>query len=220
MYASARKPGIPVRTVYKNRAQRHVLDEHIRTRKGAHGRSEWLCLHGVRIFSTTVQRRGERVEPQEILSAEYWAILTVLDTGAPYAVPVVYGWDGSAAYVLMQPGRKQRALRAQPVACLSVPVTPDARDAQSPPAGLPDAPGGARGALSPRGMGGGGTVLVRGRCEWVDELVGKAHAADVVRRQMAGRRAPSVRDAARLVRADVLKLVPEEIRWVEVAPLF
>src|SRR5690606_24485231 len=84
MYAAARKTGFPVRSVYRNRAQRHVLDEHIRTRKGARGRSEWLCLHGVRIFSTTVQRRGERVEPQEILSAEYWAILTVLDTGAPY----------------------------------------------------------------------------------------------------------------------------------------
>lgn len=120
-----------------------------------------------------------------VLAAGYWAILTAVEAGAPYAVPVIYGWDGSAAYVLMQPGRKERALRACADACLSVPA------------------------------GAGASVLIRGRGEWVDELTRKAHAADVVRRQMAGRRAPSVRDAARLVRAHVMKLVPHEVLWMD-----
>jgi len=140
------------------------------------------CAH---FFDQCAQTGSERMDNDEILTAGYWGVLTAVEAGAPYAVPVIYGWDGQAAYVLMQPGRKERALRGCTAACLSVCA------------------------------GDGGTVLVRGRGEWVEELTKKAHAADVVRRQMAGRRAPSIRDAARLVRAQVLKLVPLEVTRLE-----
>src|SRR5690606_40739786 len=103
-------------------------------------------------------------------------------------VPVIYGWDDGVAYVLMQAGRKERALRAQSGACLTVPD------------------------------GAGGSVLVRGRAEWLEELTQKVHAADVVRRQMEGRRAPSARDAARFIRARVMKLVPEQVVRMEAPP--
>lgn len=117
-----------------------------------------------------------------LLARHFWGVLTAVDGAAPYAVPVIYGWDGRAAYVLMLPGRKEQLLRAHPHACLSVIDGVD-----------------------------GGSVLLRGRAEWVEALPAKVHAADVVRRQMAGRRAPSVRDAARLVHACILRLVPEAV---------
>lgn len=121
----------------------------------------------------------------DVLAAGYWGVLTVVDAGGPYAVPVVYGWEAGAAYVLMQPGRKERALRADPGASLSVPD------------------------------GAGGSVLVRGRVEWLEDLTQKVHAADVVRRQMEGRRTPTARDAARFIRARVMKLVPDEVVRME-----
>ncbi len=121
----------------------------------------------------------------DVLGSGYWGVLTVVEAGGPYAVPVIYGWDGGIAYVLMQAGRKERALRADAWASLSVPD------------------------------GTGGTVLVRGRVEWLEELTQKVQAADVVRRQMEGRRAPSARDAARFIRARVIKLVPEEVVRLE-----
>ena len=121
-------------------------------------------------------------EGAALLARNVWGVLATADGGAPYAVPVIYGWDGRDIFILMLPGRKERVLRAHPAACLTV--------------------------IEQSRTEVGASVAVSGAVHFVEDLAGKVRAADVVRRQMAGRRAPSLRDAARLAHARIACLAP------------
>lgn len=57
----------------------------------------------------------------ELLDRNWWGDLaTVGPDGRPYAVPVVYGWDGSHFWIASRAGRKVKNLEANPSVCLTV----------------------------------------------------------------------------------------------------
>jgi nitroimidazol reductase NimA-like FMN-containing flavoprotein (pyridoxamine 5'-phosphate oxidase superfamily) len=119
-----------------------------------------------------------------LLERNFWGVLATTLEGRPYAVPVIYGWDGRSFYVLMEEGRKARTIEANPQVCLTV---------------------------AERGEDGWRSAIIAARVEWVKGLPRRLRAVDIVRRQMVGRRAPSVRDAGRLARARIARLVPEVV---------
>jgi hypothetical protein len=59
-------------------------------------------------------------DSREILSNGRVGRLGVADAEGPYVVPVSYVFDGRAIYIHSLPGRKIRALRSDPRACLQV----------------------------------------------------------------------------------------------------
>lgn len=55
-----------------------------------------------------------------ILARHRLCILSVVDGGAPYAVPLFYGFDGATLHLGLAEGRKTRALDANPALCITV----------------------------------------------------------------------------------------------------
>lgn len=53
-------------------------------------------------------------ECHELLARQRLCVLSVVDRGGPYAVPVFYGFDGEALYLGITEGRKTRALDDDP----------------------------------------------------------------------------------------------------------
>lgn len=51
---------------------------------------------------------------REVLARQRLCILSAVDGGEPYAVPVYYGFDGDSLYLGVAEGRKTRALDANP----------------------------------------------------------------------------------------------------------
>lgn len=129
-------------------------------------------------------RTLDRAEIEEILRATSWGVIATAIDGEPYAVPIIFGWDGEAFYVINGPGRKIRNMEANPRVCLTIAEVEGKGQRWR-------------------------SVVVRGTVEFVG-IGGLLHAADVVRKQL-GDYTPSVRDAAALAKAKVIKLVPEEI---------
>ena len=70
----------------------------------------------------------EPVDIAEIVARNFWGVLATAGTDAqPYAVPIIFGYDG-AFYAVLRPGTKLENLRANPHACLTIAeVTPDAK---------------------------------------------------------------------------------------------
>ena len=58
-----------------------------------------------------------------MLRRQRMCVLSVVEDGAPYAVPVYYGWDGQALHLGVAEGRKTRALDADPRVCVVVTET-------------------------------------------------------------------------------------------------
>lgn len=77
----------------------------------------------------TAPRRTRSLAPAEIdavLRRNYWGILATAADRRPYAVPVVYGYDGSALYVATGPGRKLTNLLENPNVCVTIAEVEDA----------------------------------------------------------------------------------------------
>lgn len=126
-------------------------------------------------------------ETAALLERNWWGTLAVSADAHPYAVPVVYGWDGRHLYVANTPGRKARTLERNPAVCLTVVEVED------------------RGA-SWR------SVVVEGRAEPVSGPRGYVAALQALRRQVGKEGPPpSPSDLARLARARVIRIVPEAI---------
>ena len=59
-------------------------------------------------------------EVRAIVVRNFWGVLSTLDPGGqPYAVPIIYGYDGAFLAVLRD-GRKVRNIEANPRVCLNV----------------------------------------------------------------------------------------------------
>jgi nitroimidazol reductase NimA-like FMN-containing flavoprotein (pyridoxamine 5'-phosphate oxidase superfamily) len=56
----------------------------------------------------------ELTESHEIIARQRMCVVSMIDGGAPYAVPVYYGFDGESIYLGVAEGRKTRALDADP----------------------------------------------------------------------------------------------------------
>ena len=69
-------------------------------------------------------RRGpahalELEEIAAIVTRNYWAVLSTIGDAQPYAVPIIYGYDG-AFHAVLRDGRKVRNMETNPHVCLNV----------------------------------------------------------------------------------------------------
>lgn len=120
-----------------------------------------------------------------MVARNWWAILCTAADGGPYAVPVAYGEDNGLFYVASKAGRKIDNLETNPMACLTVTEVESGSDWSC--------------------------VVVEGRVEWVDRPLDALAALRALRRQCERSLPTSVRDAARLLDAKVLRIVPVEM---------
>lgn len=126
-----------------------------------------------------------RDEIDGFLQRHHWGVLATALDDQPYAVPIVYGWDGTSLFFACSPGKKADILRRNPRVCLTV---PDVRDASQ----------------------GWTSVVALGRVEWIEDLAGKLAAFNVLRKQVPAS-VPRLSDAARLAKANVVRIVVDEL---------
>ena len=130
--------------------------------------------------------RPETLSPEEthdFLRRREWGVLCTVGDGAPYAVPVGYGFDGRCAYFASAPGRKLRNLLAAPRVCLTVLDVHDGDEWCS--------------------------VVLSGIAEPVIDLPGQMRAVRAIQRQRGTR--VTAQDVARFARATVIRITPTEI---------
>lgn len=122
---------------------------------------------------------------RHFLAQHDWGILATSDEGAPYAVPVAYGWDGQRIYLACAAGRKLANLEREPAACLTVVEVKDGTSWRS--------------------------AVARGRIHWLDSLADRLGAARAIHRQRAGNAPFSPSDLGRFARARFARLDPYEL---------
>ena len=125
-------------------------------------------------------------ETDAILRRNCWGVLATAAGARAYAVPVIYGYDGSSIYLVSGPGRKLAAIRENPGVCFTV------AEVEA---------GGARWR----------SVVLHGEAAPVEELLARIAAFNVLRRQISGHRTASARDVTRLTSAAVVRITPAEI---------
>lgn len=125
-------------------------------------------------------------EVERFLREHGWGMLaTVGEGGAPYAVPVAYGYDGRHLYVASGPGRKRENLEASPAVCLTVAEVVDGDRWSS--------------------------VVVTGEARAVEGLAERLRGLDAIRRQRAGGGMLPPADLARMARATVFRITSAEV---------
>ena len=125
-------------------------------------------------------------EIDAILRRNCWGVLATAAGARAYAVPVMYGYDGSSIYMVSGPGRKLAALQENPGVCFTV------AEVEA---------GGARWR----------SVVLHGEAVPVEELLARVAAFNVLRRQISGHRTASARDVTRLTSVAVVRITPAEI---------
>ncbi|HKJ92241.1 MAG TPA: pyridoxamine 5'-phosphate oxidase family protein [Longimicrobiales bacterium] len=125
-------------------------------------------------------------EVEAFLREHSWGVLATSLDDVPYSVPVIYGYDGHAFYVIMIRGKKTGILDRNPRVCLTIP------DVREP---------GMRWS----------SVVVTGTVEWVTDVKGWLSAMITIRRQRGNDAGASLKEAARLARARVARIVPADI---------
>lgn len=133
--------------------------------------------------------RSRDLSPDEIealLDRLYWGVLSTAVDDEPYAVPVVYGYDGEAFYVAMMAGRKTENIERNPRICLTIADVEPGADWAS--------------------------VVAMGTAEWVTDPRGWLQALTALIRQTTkGAPRPTPKEASRLAGARVIRLVPREL---------
>ncbi|MFQ5689531.1 MAG: pyridoxamine 5'-phosphate oxidase family protein [Gemmatimonadota bacterium] len=125
-------------------------------------------------------------EIQAVLERSWWGNLATVSGGEPYAVPVVYGYDGRWFWVASGTGKKIECLENNPAVCLTVvEVIGDGEDWAS--------------------------VVVTGRGDLVRDPRSHLAALRALRRQRGHMGPVGPRDALRLARARVIRITPREI---------
>ena len=126
-------------------------------------------------------------ESRAVLDRNWWGTLAVGGDDGPYAVPVIYGWDGARFHFISGSGEKVRRLKTRPLASLTVvEVLDDGGDWWS--------------------------VQARGPVEFLGAEADLRHAVRTLRSQR-GKPAEEPGEAilARVSRAEVFRLVPRTI---------
>lgn len=110
-------------------------------------------------------RRASRELTQEevdgVIADNFVALLATVADGQPYAVPFIYGYDGSTFYGVLSPGRKVRNIERNPNVCVTIVQTEDnARRWRS--------------------------VVATGKASWVEGVLNLGHALNTIRKQYPG----------------------------------
>lgn len=130
------------------------------------------------------------------LEANRWGVLATVADGQPYAVPLIYGWNGETLYFVASAGRKVDNLQRNPDVCFTV---TEVRE------------GGHRWR----------SVIVHGRAELVDDVAGKFSALRALRGHLSVSVTDvTLSDVAALAHARVIRLQPNEVtgratRWTD-----
>lgn len=128
----------------------------------------------------------EEHEVEAFLEDHSWGVLGTSLDDVPYAVPVIYGYDGRDFYVIMVKGKKTAILERNPEVSLTV------VDVQEP-------------GMVWR------SVIIAGRVEWVTDVKGWLHAMITLRKQRGNDAGATLKEAKRLARARVARIVPTQI---------
>jgi len=128
----------------------------------------------------------DREEIERFLEEHSWGVLGTSMDDVPYAVPVIYGYDGEDFYVIMVEGKKTGVLEGNPRVSLTV------VDVEEP-------------GMVWR------SVIIDGRVEWVTDVRGWLHAMITLRKQRGNNAGASLKEAKRLARARVARIVPAAI---------
>lgn len=124
-------------------------------------------------------------DSRRLIERNCWGVLAMVDGNQPYAVPVMYGYDGATLVFINGPGHKVELLRANPRVCLVIAeVIDQGREWRS--------------------------VLVRGNVKWVQESETREAALELLRTQMPFP-AERLNDAAAIARAPIGRIIPTEI---------
>lgn len=127
-------------------------------------------------------------EIRAIVARNFWGVLsTVGPDGQPYAVPIIYGYDG-AFYSVLRDGRKLTNIDANPRVCINVVEIEE---------------------MAKRWR----SVLAFGTARWIDDDEGMRAAIHVIRAQYPGppARSGGTTDALRSQGFRVMKLVVDEM---------
>ena len=130
-------------------------------------------------------RQLSRAEIDEILKRNCWGVLAMVADDTPYAVPIIYGYNGVDFVFANAPGQKTDVLALNPRVNLVVTEVEEHGKRWR-------------------------SVVIKGEIEWIDDLGGKLSAFNTLRKQIPFS-AQRVRDAAKLAGALVARLVPSEI---------
>jgi uncharacterized protein len=124
-------------------------------------------------------------EIQALLARNCWGVLAMSVDETPYAVPIIYGYDGKQFVFANGPGQKVESLKANPLVCLVVAEVEDAGKVWR-------------------------SVVVKGRIEWITGVAQRLSAFNLLRKQMPFT-AERARDAEKIATAPVARIVPTEI---------
>ncbi len=153
--------------------------------------------HGASRFKASIPMDAAGIA--DCLCANRWGTLATIHDGRPYAIPLIFGWDGELLYFIASPGRKTEDLIANPDVCFTVTEV---------------AQGGHRWR----------SVVVLGTAELVADVPGRISALRTLRAHLnVSIKDVGVADVAALAHARVVRVRPREVtgrstRWTGALP--
>ncbi|MEE8447285.1 MAG: pyridoxamine 5'-phosphate oxidase family protein [Gemmatimonadota bacterium] len=135
-------------------------------------------------FGVSREMTGEEIDA--LLTRSWWGSLATVEKDGPYAVPVIYGYDGQDFYVASRPGRKISNLEQNPAVCLTVVQAESLGAAWS-------------------------SVVVLGNADLVHGFRGHMAAIRALRGQVGRSGKVTPRDVGRMAQARVIRISPREI---------
>lgn len=135
-------------------------------------------------FGVSREMTGEEIE--ELLARSWWGSLATIEKDGPYAVPVIYGYNGRDFYVASRPGRKISNLEKNPAVCLTVVEAESLGAAWS-------------------------SVVVLGNADLVHGFRGHVAAIRALRGQVGRSGKVTPKDVDRMAEARVIRISPRKI---------
>ncbi|HSL71518.1 MAG TPA: pyridoxamine 5'-phosphate oxidase family protein [Longimicrobiales bacterium] len=130
-------------------------------------------------------RHLDQDEIDALIARNCWGVLAMVSDGTPYAVQIIYGYDGHSFVFANGPGRKVDVLEDNPqVSLVITEVEEHGKRWRS--------------------------VVVKGTVEWIEDFTARLSAFNTLRKQIPFS-AQRMRDAAKLASAKVARIVPSEI---------
>jgi uncharacterized protein len=135
--------------------------------------------------STRSRTALDEAEIQALLARNCWGVLAMSINDTPYAVPIIYGYDGEQFVFANGPGQKLETLKANPVVCLVIAEVENAGKVWR-------------------------SVVAKGRVDWITDEAQRLVAFELIRQQM-GFTAERAEDAEKIATAPLARIIPTEI---------